>query len=101
MPGDTKTHLARLAKRSRRSRGSLDAARLRLSSALDHAEAVMKDAAEAGDGALVLKAVHSITQATGSFAKLVEVGELEARLAELETALERSPSAGTYGGARA
>jgi hypothetical protein len=88
MPGDTKTHLARLAKRSRRSKGDLDAARKRLFSALEHAEAVMRDAAAEGDAALVLKAVHATTQTTAAFARVVEVGELEARLAELEAAIE-------------
>ncbi len=85
---DTKTHLARLAKRNRRSRGDLDGARKRLYLALEHAEAVMRDAAASGDGALVLKAVHATTQTTAAFAKIVEVGELEARLETLEAALQ-------------
>ena len=62
------------------------------------------DSAEAGDQAGVLKAVHAITQATGTFSKLVEVGEIEARLAEMETALEarKSSSGGAaFGGAYA
>ena len=101
-PKDPVTHLARLAKRARRSSGSLNTARLRLNRALEAAEACLLDSAEAGDQAGVLKAVHAITQATGTFSKLVEVGELEARLGELEKALPpRHPSAGRYGGAHA
>ena len=90
---DTKTHLARLAKRNRRSRGDLDGARKRLYLALEHAEAVMRDAAASGDGALVLKAVHATTQTTAAFAKIVEVGELEARLETLEAALAAQAAA--------
>ena len=47
----------------------------------------MRDAAQSGDEALVLKAVHATTQTAAAFARLVEVGELEARLSELEEAL--------------
>lgn len=84
MPGDTKTHLARLTKRSRRSRGDLNSARLRLWRAVEAAEACLMDAAAEDDRAGVLRAVHAVTQASAAFARLVEVGELEARLAELE-----------------
>lgn len=90
---DTKTHLARLAKRNRRSRGDLDGARKRLYLSLEHAEAVMRDAAASGDGALVLKAVHATTQTTAAFARIVEVGELEARLEALEAAQEAQATA--------
>ena len=48
------------------------------------AEAVLLDAAKAGDSALTLRGVHALTQATGAYAKLVEVGEFEARLTALE-----------------
>lgn len=104
MPGDTRTHLARLHKRNRRASGDLSGARTRLWRALEMAEACMMDAAAEDDRAGVLKAVHATTQAAAAFARVVEVGELEARLTELETALSARaarPSAGTYGGAHA
>lgn len=83
MPGDTKTHLARLAKRSRRSSGSLNGARLRLWSALEAAEACLLDAVVEGDRDGVLKAAHCVTQTAGAFARVFEVGELEARFTAL------------------
>ncbi len=86
MPGDTKTHLARLAKRKRRSSGSLNGATLRLWRAIEAAEACLMDSAELGDQAGVLRAVHATTQAASAYARLLEVGELEGRLSELEAA---------------
>jgi len=103
-PDTPNTFLARLARRNRRASGDLGAARKRLYRALEMAEACMMDAAAEGDRAGVLKAVHATTQAAAAFARLVEVGELEARLNELEQALEArnaKPTAGTYGGAHA
>lgn len=106
-PHNPVTHLARLAKRKRRSSGDLKGARLRLWSALQAAEACLLDSAEAGDQGGVLKAVHAVVQATGAFSKLVEVGELEARLVELEgalsarTAASHTSTAGRYAGATA
>ena len=87
VPGDTRTHLARIAKRRKREGGDLTKMRRTLWRAVEAAEASLLDAAAAEDAAAVLKAVHAITQASGAFARLVEVGELEARLAELESAL--------------
>ena len=84
---DTRPHLARLAKRSRRSLGDLSAARRRTFAALEYAEAVMRDAAANEDHATVLRAVHATTQAAAAFSKLVEAAELEARIAALEASL--------------
>ena len=83
MPGDTKTHLARLAKRKRRSSGSLSAARLRLWSAVEAAEACLLDAVVAEDRDGVLKAAHAVQQTAGAFARVFEIGELEARFTAL------------------
>ena len=82
------THLARLHKRNRRASGDLDSARKRLWRALEMAEACMMDAAGEGDRAGVLKAVHATTQAASAFARVVEVGELEARFDALQTLVE-------------
>jgi len=48
------------------------------------------------DPATTLKAVHAITSASTAYAKLVEVGELEARLAELEKGLEHRRNGRAY-----
>lgn len=77
------THLARLAKRKRRSSGNLNGARLRLWSALEAAEACLLDAVAEGDRDGVLKACHAVTQTAGAFARVFEVGELEARFTAL------------------
>ena len=43
------------------------------------------------DPALSLKAVHAVSQCAGSYAKVLEVGELEARLLALEGVGEDTP----------
>ncbi len=70
----------------------MDAARSLLWRALQSAEAVLLDAAEESDGTTVLKAVHALTQATAAYARVVEAGELENRLSELEAAMEANPN---------
>jgi hypothetical protein len=98
MPGDTRTHVARMAKKQRRKirkLGDLEAAQRKLWQAITAAEEVLMD--EESDSTMVLKATHAISQATSTYARLIEVGEMEARLAELEQALEaRKASATTY-----
>lgn len=93
MPGDTRPHLARLAKRRRKKTGDLADMRSALWRAVEIAEGAMLDAAENEDGPAALKAVHALTQASGAYARLVEVGEMEARLAEVEAALEARAAA--------
>lgn len=76
---------ARKAKRAKRRKGgSLEHARVLLWQALERAAELLNE----DDPALSLKAVHAISQGASSFAKLVEVGEFEARLAALEGAKE-------------
>ncbi len=88
MPGDTKPHKARQAKRRRRIRkiGSLTDARRKLWQAITSAEEVLLD--DQSDALTVLKAVHAITSASTAYARLVEIGELEARLAAVEELLK-------------
>ena len=89
MPGDTRPHKARQAKKKRRrarKMGDLQDARRVLWQALYEAERVLLDADN--DAATTLKAVHAISQASTSYCRLVEIGELEARLSELEAAME-------------
>ena len=88
MPGDTRSHLARLAKKKRSAPGNIADLLERQWRAVEAAEAVLLDACTAEDATLVLKGVHALTQASGAYAKLIEVGELEARLADLEARLD-------------
>lgn len=83
---DTRPHRARQGKRAKRIRkaGDLDDARRKLWQGITTAEAAMLDAADAGDPALTLRAVHALTQACTAYAKLTESCELEERVTELE-----------------
>lgn len=89
MPGDTKPHKARRAKKRRRIRkiGDLQDARRKLWQAITTAEDVLLD--NESDNAMALRAVHAISQACTSYAKLVEASELEERLAEIEKLMEQ------------
>ena len=89
MPTDTKTHKARQAKSRRRIRkiGDLTDARRKLWQAITSAEQVLLD--DQSDAVMVLKAVHAITSASTAYARLVEVGELEGRVSEVERSLEK------------
>lgn len=81
---------ARAAKRAKRTRalGDLDAMRRKLWQAVTTAEEAMLAAADAGDTAATLRGVHALAQASGAFVRIVEAGEIEPRLAELEKRLE-------------
>lgn len=85
---DTRPHKARAAKKRRRIRkiGSIEDAQRKLWQAITAAEDVLLD--DQSDSATVLKAAHAITSASTAYAKLMEVGELEARLTELEEAMQ-------------
>jgi len=83
MPGETRPHVARKAKKARRA-GTVDDVRLKLWNALLRVENVLYD--DDSDASTVLKATHAMTQAASAYARIVEAGELEARLSELEAA---------------
>lgn len=90
MPGDTRPHCARLARAdSRRASraGTLDDVRAKLWAAIERAETLTEDP----DASTALKATHALVQACGAFVKVVEVGELEGRLADLEAARDAAP----------
>ena len=72
---------ARRAKKRRRKPGDMQAVKAKVWNALCEAEAVLL-AAE--DAELTLKAVHAVSQCAGQYAKLLEIGELEARVQALE-----------------
>lgn len=76
-------HAARLARKRRHKPGQLPELLRVLWQALLEAEAVLA-VASGNDPELTLKAVHAIVQASAGYAKLLEVGEFEARLKALE-----------------
>jgi hypothetical protein len=89
-------HKARMAKKRRGKPGNLTATQAVLWRAIQAAETILTDAMDEADRQL--RAVHAISQACGQYAKLLEVGELEARLAALETDLRslRAPQPSRY-----
>jgi hypothetical protein len=74
---------ARQAQKRRAKPGNLAGLQRLLWRALKTAEAILDEAAEPD---MQLRAVHAISQASGQYAKLLEIGELEARIAALEAA---------------
>lgn len=73
---------ARIGKRRKRrgQPGTLDDARALLWRALTRAGELLEE----DDPALSLKAIHAVSQGAAAYARIVEVGELEARLRALE-----------------
>lgn len=72
---------ARLAKsRKRRKAGDLQDVRARLWQALEAAAGLLGNA----DPQITLRAVHATSQAAAAYVKIIETGELQARLEALE-----------------
>ena len=68
-------------KRKRRGKpGSIEDARALLWKALQRAGDILDNE----DDTLSLKAIHAVSQGAAAYARIVEVGELEARLSALE-----------------
>jgi hypothetical protein len=70
----------RLARRSKRSSGDVRQLQAKLWKCIGEAELVMIG----GDSTEKLKAAHCLSQVAMTYLKTVEIGELEARLEELE-----------------
>jgi hypothetical protein len=70
-----------MAKKRARKPGDLGALKITLWRAILEAERVLL---ESEDDELSLKAVHAVSQASGQYLRLLEIGELEARVAALE-----------------
>lgn len=81
---------ARQAKKCARAAGGIGDVRSRLWDALEAACGVIDD--PEADAALRLRAVHAVTQATASYAKILEATEFEARLQALEDQVDRNAS---------
>ena len=73
---------ARLEKRRRSKSGTLERAKTTLWKAIKEAETILLS--EESEPELKLRCVHALSQAIGQYAKVTEVGELEARLEALE-----------------
>ena len=80
------THAARLVKRRKHKPGNLTDLLRMFWQALLEAEAIL-EAADEDQAELKLKAVHAISQCGGQYARLLEIGEMEARLAAVEAQL--------------
>ncbi len=80
-PKKPETLSARMARKRRQHSGDLQAIRRKLWMAILHAEDTLEQAEEPE---LRLKAVHALSQCCGQYIKLLETGEIEARLAVLE-----------------
>lgn len=83
--------MSRINLKRHRKAGSTRDALLIAWRGLKAAEEALYASAETNDLGLVLKAVHAITQASGTYAKLIETAELEARIEALEEAAQKSP----------
>lgn len=90
MPGDTRPHLARQAKKgSRRPKpGTVKQLTSVLWRAITHLETHLDTTATADevDTAELCKLTHALSQSAATYLKTVEVGELETRLEALEKA---------------
>lgn len=73
-------HEARVARKRKRKPRDLQAVAAKLWAALETAEELLGHE----DDQMKLKAVHAVSQVAGSYARVYEVGELEARIAALE-----------------
>ena len=78
-------HHARLAKKRARKPGNLAALTRVLWRAVLEAQEIM-DHADVDE--MKLRAIHAISQTSSAYAKLLEIGEFEARLAAVEAELQ-------------
>jgi hypothetical protein len=77
-------HKARLGKRLRHKPGNLADVQKILWYSLKLAQGVLDNATEEDQ---ILRGVHAVSQCAGQYAKLLEIGEFEARLAAIEATL--------------
>jgi hypothetical protein len=89
MPGNTKPHLARLSKRCAHKPGSLEDILKILWTAIKDVEQLLYTAEDDAD--LRLRCLHALSQSCGQYSKLLEIGELEARLSALEQQIQGGP----------
>jgi hypothetical protein len=75
---------ARMGRKLRGKPGDLPQLQLILWHALKRAQGILEAAVD--DDEAALKAIHCLSQVAGQYAKLLEIGEFEARIAALEAA---------------
>ena len=73
---------ARKARRKKAKKGTLEDVGRKVYAALERCEMLLEDM----DPAIQLKAAHGVFQGASAYAKLLEVGELDARLQAFEAA---------------
>ena len=73
---------ARKARRKKAKKGTLEDVGRKVYAALERCEMLLEDM----DPTIQLKAAHGVFQGASAYAKVLEVGELEARLQALEAA---------------
>jgi len=73
---------ARKARRKKTKKGTLEDVSRKVYAALERCEMLLEDM----DPTIQLKAAHGVFQGASAYAKVLEVGELEARLQALEAA---------------
>jgi len=73
---------ARTARRKKAKKGTLEDVGRKVYAALERCEMLLEDI----DPSIQLKAAHGVFQGASAYAKVLEVGELEARLQALEQA---------------
>ncbi len=71
---------ARIERNTSRRSGNIEKLELVLWKGVERAEAIL----QTQDDVVALKAIHSLATIAGSYLRAVEVGELEARLREVE-----------------
>ena len=87
MPILSEEQHVKMARKKLRKPGDLQALRRKLWQAILEAERVLLTN---DDDEVVLRAVHALAQATGHYAKLIEAGDLAARVQALEQALDKA-----------
>ncbi|MEO1571656.1 MAG: hypothetical protein AAFU51_10340 [Bacteroidota bacterium] len=93
-PDAARARRGKAAKRRQRAEdsGTLDDLRTVLWSAIERVEKLT----ESEDAAQVLKATHALVQASGTYVKVVEAAELEARLDAVEKALAEGKASASF-----
>lgn len=87
MPGDTKPHIARMSKKEKSKPGSLDDLTHTLWKAINRLDTCLEQLADTegkADTNELCRLVHCLSQSASVYARVLEVGELEARVQALE-----------------
>jgi hypothetical protein len=86
---NTSQYKARLAKRRAHKPGNLQDILKILWTAISDVEHLLYTAGDDAD--LRLRCLHALSQSCGQYSKLLEIGELEARLSALEQQMQGGP----------